>query len=286
MGPGAVDVDIDPERPGLFTRPDYYDVLRRLRQESPVHAYAPHRWAVARYEDVRAVSRDPARFCSGQGVLMHDPKRDGNELPGSILHMDPPRHAEWRKVASRWFTPRAVARLEERAREIVRSALDRVDPSVRIDLVDAVTAPIPVAVIAELLGIGDASDADLRRWSDACIESPDDDPSGDDVLANMAAVGELLEHLNAHVVARRAEPRDDLLSVLVEASVEGRPMRDEEIVMYCMSVLVAGNETTRHLLSGTVEALARHPDQRAALVADADPAVRSTAVEECLRWVT
>lgn len=286
MGAGAVDLDIDPERPGLFTRSDYYEVLARLRRESPVHGYAPHRWAVTRYDDVRAVSRDPERFCSGQGVLMHDPKRNGDDLPGSILHMDPPRHAEWRKVASRWFTPRAVARLEERVRAVVRAVFDEVDPAAPVDLVDAVTAPIPVLVIAELLGIGGASPEDLRRWSDACIESPDDDPSGDDLLANMAAVGELLEHLHAQVQARRDALRDDLLSVLVGAAVEGRPLRDDEIVMYCLSVLVAGNETTRHLLSGMVEALAAHPDQRAALVTDADPAARATAVEECLRWVT
>jgi cytochrome P450 len=245
-----------------------------------VYGYAPHRWAVARYDDVRAVSRDPERFCSGQGVLLHDPKRDGAELPGSILHMDPPQHAEWRKVGSRWFTPRAAARLEQRVRAVVGEVLDEVTPGEPIDVVDAVTAPIPVLVIAELLGLGDADRSDLRRWSDACIEGADDAEAAE----NMAAVGELLEFLQASVRARRERPGDDLLSVLAGAEVEGRPMGDDEVVLYCMSLLVAGNETTRHLLSGSVALLAEHPDQRASL--RADPTMAPGAVEECLRVVT
>lgn len=285
---GAVESDsdivIDPEQPDLFTRPDYFDVLARLRQESPVHPYAPHRWAVTRYEDVRTVSRDPQRFCSGRGVLIHDPVRDGAELAGSILHMDPPRHGEWRKVASRWFTPRAVTRLEAHTRTIVRQVLDEVPVGEPVDLVDALTAPVPILVIAELLGLTGVDRADLRRWSDACIDSQEDDPDGSVQLANMEAVGELLAVLDGATKARRAEPHDDLLSVLVGAEVEGRPMRDDEVVLYAMSVLVAGNETTRHLLSGSVELLAHHPDQRARLAGQ--PGGLGDAVEECLRWVT
>jgi cytochrome P450 len=274
----------DPGCAGLSTRPDYFDVLRTLRAEAPVYGYAPHRWAVTRYDDVRAVSRDPERFCSGQGVLMHDPKRDGAELPGSILHMDPPQHAEWRKVGSRWFTPRAVAWLEQRVRAVVREVLGEVTPGEPLDVVDAVAAPIPVLVIAELLGVGDADRSDLRRWSDACIEGPDDDPEGGDAVAKALAVGELLEFLHAHTRARRERPGDDLLSALASAEVEGRAMGDDEVVLYCMSLLVAGNETTRHLLSGSVALLAEHPDQRMEL--RADPTMTTRAVEECLRMVT
>jgi cytochrome P450 len=277
-------LQFDPEVAGLSTRPDYFDLLRRLRAEAPVYGYATNRWAVASYEDVRAVSRDPERFCSAQGVLLHDPRRDGAELPGSILHMDPPQHAEWRKVGSRWFTPRGVARLEDQVRAVVGDVLDEVTPGEPLDAVETVAAPIPVLVIAELLGIGNADRSDFRRWSDACIESTDEEPGGDAAMANVLAVGELLEFLNAHTRARREQPRDDLLSELVAAEVEGRGMRDDEVVMYCLSLLVAGNETTRHLLSGSVSLLAEHPDQRTTLLAD--PTVTPGAVEECLRWVT
>ncbi|MEZ5207840.1 MAG: hypothetical protein R2690_12875 [Acidimicrobiales bacterium] len=248
---GLDELGIDPGVAGFFTRPDYADVLARLRAEAPVFAYTPGSWTVARYDDVRAVSRDPETFCSGQGVLMLDPVRDGATLPGSILHMDPPVHAEWRKVASRWFTPRAVAQLSERVHARTVEVLDRVEPGSEVDFVDAVAAPIPVLVIAELLGVGDADEQDFRRWSDACIEGAEDDTDHEaEGLEKMAAVGELMAFLGEHVSARRAEPGDDLLSLLVTAEVEGRALTDDEVVMYCLSILVAGNETTRHLLSG------------------------------------
>ncbi|MCB1250094.1 MAG: cytochrome P450 [Acidimicrobiales bacterium] len=282
---GLDELGIDPGVAGFFTRPDYADVLARLRAEAPVFAYTPGSWTVARYDDVRAVSRDPETFCSGQGVLMLDPVRDGATLPGSILHMDPPVHAEWRKVASRWFTPRAVAQLSERVHARTVEVLDRVEPGSEVDFVDAVAAPIPVLVIAELLGVGDADEQDFRRWSDACIEGAEDDTDHEaEGLEKMAAVGELMAFLGEHVSARRAEPGDDLLSLLVTAEVEGRALTDDEVVMYCLSILVAGNETTRHLLSGAAAALYEHPDQRALLRRDAD--AMDGAVEECLRWVT
>jgi cytochrome P450 len=283
----VVDLDqleLDPETAGLFTRPDYYEVLRRLRREAPVRRYAPHSWTVAGYQDVRAVSRDPERFCSGQGVLMNDPKREGADLPGSILHMDPPDHARWRKVASRWFTPRTVAALEADVRTITCGVLDECTAGDRIDLVDAIAAPIPVLVIAALLGLGDGERGDFRRWSDACIEGADEDPDGEAAMAAMLAVGELLEFLRGHVVDRRTRPRDDLLSALVAADVDGQALTDDEVVMYCLSLLVAGNETSRHLLSGSLGALHDEPDQRALLVDR--PHEAPDVVEECLRWVT
>ena len=286
-GPGMGDptaLDIDPERVGLFTRDDYFDLLARLRREAPVFGYAPHSWTVASYALVREVSRDPERFRSGGGVLMNDPVRAGAELPGSILHMDPPVHAAWRKVGSRWFTPRAAARLEDQIRAETVAVLDAVAPGDEVDLVAEVAAPIPVLVIAELLGVGDAGRSDLRRWSDACIEGSDeDDPAAAE--RSMVAVGELLGFLTEHTVARRTDPRDDLLSELVTAEVDGRLLEDHEVVMYCMSLLVAGNETTRHLISGSVAALSEHPDQ-VRILAGADDAALSVAVEECLRWVT
>ncbi len=280
MQAAPADLSLDPEQPGLFNRPDYFEVLARLRRQSPVHRYAPGSWVVSRYDDVRSVSRDPARFCSGRGVLMNDPIRRGAELPGSVLHMDPPVHGPWRKLVSRWLTPRAVAALEDSVRAVAADVLDEVPAGEAIDLVDAVAAPLPVLVIAELLGIADADRRDLRRWSDACIDGADEA----DADAAMASVGELLAFLGAEVAARRANPGDDLLSALVGAEIDGRPLGDDEVVMYCMSLLVAGNETARHLLSGSVLALAQHPDQRATLAAD--PAALPSAVEECLRWVT
>ncbi len=143
-------------------------------------------------------------------------------------------------------------------------------------------APLPVLAIAELLGIPDADRSDFRRWSDAAIAATDgmNDLSAEDITA----MGELGAFLHAHAEARAADPGDDLVSALVGAEVQGRPMTPGEIVMFSLTLLVAGNETTRHLLSGSLIALAQHPEQRAALAAD--PSGLPGAVEECLRWVT
>jgi cytochrome P450 len=281
--PGAR-YDIAPETPGLFTRADYYELLAELRRDAPVYEYAPGSWTVARYDDVREVSRDPDRFCSGRGVLMNDPMRNAGEIHGSILHMDPPAHAPWRRLVSRRFTPRAVATLTGSVRAAAHAVLDEVDGldgvqrGEAIDFVDRVAAPFPVLVIAELLGIADADRDQFRRWSDAAISSTDaETPAVDDLAA-------LYRFLVDPVRERRDRPTDDIASTLANAEVEGRRVSTAEAVGYCLALLVAGNETTRHLVSGSVLALSQHRAQRALLVADRSRI--DTAVEECLRWVT
>jgi cytochrome P450 len=269
---------LNPEIIGSFTAADYYDALARLRRSEPVREYAPNSWTVARYEDVRTVSRDPDRFCSGRGVLLNDPLRSGNRIEGSILHMDPPEHAPWRSLVSRRFTPRAVASLEARVRGVARSVLAEVPPGEEIDFVDAIAAPFPVLVIAELLGIDDDDLQKFRRWSDAAIESPD---RPGEALEDLTA---LFQFLIAHVDRRRGEPTADIASAVVHAEVAGDPVTTREAVGYLLSLLVAGNETTRHLVSGSACALAEHPDQRALLARE--PERIAGAVEECLRWVT
>jgi cytochrome P450 len=187
-------------------------------------------------------------------------------------------HAPWRGLVTRRFTPRAVGSLEARVRSVARSVLAEVPADQEIDFVDRVAAPFPVLVIAELLGI-DAHDRDkFRRWSDAAIDSPD---RPDDNLADLSA---LYQFLIAHVKERRAAPRDDIASAVVRAEVEGTPITTAEAVTYLLALLVAGNETTRHLVSGGAYALAEHPEQRARLTRE--PARVPAAVEECLRWVT
>jgi cytochrome P450 len=277
--------ELDPETPGLFTRDDYFDLLAELRRDAPVHEYAPGSWTVARYDDVREVSRDPARFCSGRGVLMNDPLRNAGEIHGSILHMDPPYHAPWRQLVSRRFTLRATATLTDAVRASARAVLDEISAGETVDFVDRVAAPFPVLVIAELLGIADADRDDFRRWSDAAISSPDaETPALDDLAA-------LYRFLVDRVRARRdrhdaggERDGDDIVSTLATAEIDGRRVSTAEAVGYCLALLVAGNETTRHLVSGSALALAAHPDQRDALAGDHTRI--AAAVEECLRWVT
>ena len=272
---------IDPRDAAFFARDDYYEVLAKLRAEDPVHPCGPGFWAVTRYEDIRNLSRDPAHFCSGQGALVNDPIRSrGTPMLGrSILHMDPPEHAVFRKLVNRQFTPRALAGLEESIRKSASSLLDAAEAGTEIDFVAELAAPFPLTVIAELLGIDEADRADFRRWSDAAIESPDLPPG-----ETMAALGELSGYIVEHIRVKRDQPGEDLVSLLVGSEVDGQPLSKEELFMFLLTLLVAGNETTRTLVSGSAIVLSEHPDQRAALAAD--PSLLPGAVEECLRWVT
>jgi len=267
--------------PGFYLRPDYHEVLSWLRRNEPVFPTADGMVAVSRYEDVRDISRDPERFVSGRGVLINDPLRDvgsGGLGAFSILHLDPPVHAAYRSVVNRLFTPRSVAPLEERIREVVRGALDAVPDDEPLDLVDLLAAPIPIAVIAELLGMDGTDGEQLRRWSDATIETADGPPGG-----SADGMGELLGFL-ADRVRSSASDGEGLAGMLATTPVGDRLLDEGEVIGFLLTLLVAGNETTRTLLSGGVEALARHPDQQMALAADRS--LLAPAVEEMLRWVT
>jgi cytochrome P450 len=275
------DDTIDPRDPAFFTRPDYHDVLANLRAEAPIYQYAPGLWTVARYTDIRDLSRDPGHYCSGQGALVNDPRRDLESPMGasSILHMDPPEHSAFRSLLNRRFTPRALSSLADSIGETARRVIDGAPSDVEIDFVETLSSPFPLAVIAELLGIADTDRQDFRRWSDAAIESPDLPPD-----ETLRALGELARFISDHIQSKRDAPGPDLVSVLVQSEVNGCPLSKEELFMFLLTLLVAGNETTRTLLSGAALVLDHHPGQRADLVAD--PALLPGAVEECLRWVT
>jgi len=273
---------IDPTTPGFFLRPDYYDVLARLRAEAPIFEVAPGIKTVARYDDIREISRDPARFCSGRGVLANDPIREGASIEGSILHMDPPTHNRWRKVLNRDFTTRALSRMEAQVRAITVALLDAIPRGEVVDLVEVLTAPLPVLVICELLGVPEATRSEFRRWSDAAIVATDGRAalSPEDGVALM----EMVTFLGELAASKVAHPAEDIISVLVNADIDGHRPSAGELITFNMSLVVAGNETTRHLMSGSMIELAARPADRDALYADPDriPA----AVEECLRWVT
>lgn len=253
--------------------------LAALRRTCPVRWHEPDGfWALSRHADVCAVSKDPLRWSSGNGVLLSDQHRDVNPAE-SVLFLDPPQHGHYRRLVSRAFTPRRVATLEPRIRELTSGLLDAMDPTAPVELVDAVTAPLPLLVIAELLGIPGSDRADFRRWSDAVMAA-----ATDLTVANATVAMEMLVYFDAALDLRTTEPADDLLTALVTAEVDGERLTRPEQLGFCMSLLVAGNETTRALLSGGILALAEQPDQRAAVARD--PSGTPAAVEEALRWVT
>ena len=274
--------DLVVTEPGFFLRDDYYDTLAWLRATAPAHRLRDGMWLISRYEDIRAISRQPDLFSSRHGAIINDPLRaaEPNDEAGSLIHLDPPIHADYRKVLNRRFTPRSVGSYEAAIRAEADRAFSGLSVGDEIDAVEQIASPVPVAVIAELLGISDGDRSDFRRWSEAIIEISDN--PGDASVA--AAAAELFVFLDEHVRARAAQPAEDLISTILGVEVGGAPMTHEQVMMFCLTLLVAGNETTRSLLSGAIEVLADHPDQRAALAED--PALLPNAIEECLRWVT
>ncbi len=260
-----------------FLAGDPFPALRRLRAEAPVHWHpTPGFWALTRHEDVLAVSRDPAAFCSSRGILLSDIERP--VMPRqSIIYIDPPEHAKYRKLVQPAFAPGRLRALEDRIAELVRDLLDRMEANGPIDFVDALGAPLPLLVIADMLGVPGADRARFKRWSDAIIEA-----GTEPTAENMAQSVELLEYFGGVIAGRRERPGDDLVSLLVHSEIDGERLEEFDLLMFCMTLLVAGNETTRNLLAHGALALATHPDQRALLAGD--PSLMPRAVEEMLRW--
>ena len=268
-------------RPALHA-PDFYagdpfPAYRWLRAEAPVYWHdAPGFWAVTRHEDVIAVSRDPASFCSSQGTMLADLTRP--IMPRqSILYIDPPDHVKYRKLVQPGFSPSRLKQLEPRVRQLARTLAAELDTGSAVDFVDGFAARLPLLVIAEMLGVPASDRAQFQRWSDLIIEV-----TTEQTPENMAASVELLGYFGTVIAERRAQPRNDLISTLVSAEVDGERLEEFDLLMFCMTLLVAGNETTRNLLSHGALALATHPAQHAALAAD--PARIPAAVEEMLRW--
>jgi cytochrome P450 len=260
-----------------FLAGDPFPAFRRLRAEAPLHWHpTPGFWALTRHEDVLAVSRDPAAFCSSRGILLSDIERP--IMPRqSIIYIDPPEHAKYRKLVQPAFAPGRLRALEDRIAELVRDLLDRIEADGPIDFVDAFAAPLPLLVIADMLGVPGADRARFKRWSDAIIEA-----GTEPTAENMAQSVELLEYFGGVIAGRRERPGDDLVSLLVHSEIDGERLEEFDLLMLCMTLLVAGNETTRNLLAHGALALATHPDQRTLLAGD--PSLMPRAVEEMLRW--
>jgi len=275
--------DFAPDHPEFFLG-DPHAAFRRLRREDPLPWYpgTGGAWCVLKHADVLAVSRDPARFTSTRGVQIGIGSATARPpgVPPTILEMDPPEHNRHRKLVIRAFTPASAARLETMVRQIARECVDAIEPGSVVDLVDALAVPVPMYVIAEMLGVPRSDRAAFKRWSDSMIEAG----GGRRSAATDAMLGEMLTYFQAVLGERRRAPKDDLVSTLARAEIEGVRLSDPEILMFCVTLLAAGNETTRNLISGGTLLLMRNPDEKRRLLSA--PPLLPNAVEEMLRWWT
>ncbi|NNL68264.1 MAG: cytochrome P450 [Myxococcales bacterium] len=250
-----------------------------MRENAPVFFDPDGRvHGVSRHADVQYVSKHPELFCSGQSS-----RPDAPAMP-SMINLDDPLHMQRRNLVNRGFTPRRVREHEPRIREICRELIAKVRGRETFDFVHEIAAPLPLLMIGDLLGVAEEDHDDLLRWSDAMIAGTRRDAPEDVAERAATAFTEFAEYHRRVVADRRASPRDDLVSILVHAEVDGQRLDDEALLHENLLILIGGDETTRHVISGGMEALIRNPEQRERL--HADPARIPRAVEEMLRWVS
>jgi len=262
-----------------FYAGDPYPAYCELRATTPVCWNDVTKfWALLKYEDIRFVSSSPALFTSTKGITIPDPAMPSPVQEGNLIFSDPPRHRQLRKLINSGFTRRRVAVLEPKIRQIVRGILDGIEPGSVHEFAEEIAAPLPTRMIAELIGAPPDDWEQFRAWSDAATGTADPEIE----LDSFVAMGQLFEYFQKLIAARRAEPRDDLLSVLAEAEIDEHRLTDEDLLNFAFLLLVAGNETTRNLIALGTLALISHPDQRRLLVEN--PALIPGAVEEMLRW--
>jgi cytochrome P450 len=267
---------------------DPHTAFRRLRAEDPLHWYEAGRfWCATRHAEVSEISRRPRTFSSAHGTQLFEiPLRLGGQSLGmeeaarTIIRMDPPAHNRHRKLVIGAFTPRMIAALEPRARALARESVASIRPGEPFDFVERVAIPLPMFMIAELLGVPSSDYEAFRRWSDVMIETGASGPRPE----TLGTVTELFGYMVAKAADRRREPRQDVLTQLALAELDGERLGDAELGAFCLTLLVAGNETTRNLIAGGMRLLLEHPAQWRKLCAD--PALVPNAVEEMLRYVS
>ena len=263
-----------------FYAGDPFPHYARLRAEAPLVWHEdPGVWIASRYAEVLAVSRDPARLCSSKGIMTFE---IGVEYPSppTMMHTDPPEHTGYRQAVAVGFRPSRIKALEVSVRERVSRLVDSLPAGEVIDIVHHLAAPLPLMMICSLLGLPEDEWTTFLEWSDAAI--PGAAPMSDERRAELMAESEGV--LRAHIEERRRVVGEDYVADLVAADIDGRPLTDDEIYMIVNQLLIAGNETTRNLISGGLVALAESPAQWRRL--RDDPGLVPTAVEELLRWTT
>ena len=236
-------------------------------------------FGVALHEDIMAVSKDAERFCSGRGSR----PEPGSWNP-SMINLDDPEHKRHRNLVNRGFTPKRLQAHEARIRALCTKLIDAVCERGECEFVRELAAPLPLIVIGNMLGMPEEDFGTLLRWSEDMLLATNSSAT-DEVRAGAArAALQWFAYAAETIAARRRQPTDDLVSLLVHGELDGDRLRDDEIMHETLLILVGGDETTRHVITEGTLALIRHPEQRARL--EADPAGLPVAIEEMLRWVT
>ena len=258
--------------PALLDNP--YPIYQKWREEMPIWwAEDINAWVLSRYDDVRGVLKDAQLFSSNS---MGEMQEQAMALP--LLTDDPPRHTQLRAIVNKAFTSRTLKQMEVEVAELVEEMLDDIAGQNVVDISASFTIPLPVVIIARLMGIPADRKDDFKRWSDA-LTGTGEATSLEDRLPDIMAMAEYFQSI---IDDRRANPGEDLISIVVQAKVEEDFLVDQDIVGFCIVLLIAGNETTTNLLSNLLNHLANHPETWNEL--RSDPGKIDAAAEEILRF--
>ncbi len=284
-----VAVQFNPLLPEVRANP--YPLYHQLREEEPVHwSELMEAWVLTRYDDVSALLKD-SRFSADRRKANNRFAREaaarleeGGPLADAttMLGADPPEHTRLRGLVSKAFTPRVVESMRPHIQEIVDSLLDDVQESGHMDIIGDLAYPLPVIVIAEMLGVPPADRDDFKRWSDDIVATLGPLVAPEVLEQARISIQEMADYFSAVIAERRREPREDLLSGLIAAEERGEVLSEEELLATCILLLAAGNETTTNLIGNGMLALLRHPEQLEKL--RDRPSLTESAVEELLRY--
>jgi cytochrome P450 len=285
-----VTAEFNPMGPGMLGNP--YAMYRALREQAPIY-WSPmmEAWIFTRYDDVDFILADP-RFSADRSrgrnrfsemVAAQEQEFGPFSRVQTMLSSDPPDHTRLRRLVSKAFTPRAVENLRPRIHEIVDQLLDSAEKMGEFDLVNEIAYPLPVIVIAEMLGVPPEDRPSFKRWSTDVVQTLGGPFTPQDVFDKArVSLEELATYLRDFIADRRAKPREDLISWLVAAEDQGNILSEDEIFATTILLLIAGNETTTHLIGSGMLALFRNPEEMQRL--RDDPSLLPSAVEELLRY--
>jgi cytochrome P450 len=278
-----------------FYLDDPYPMYQRMRAEAPVFWYTPRDvWALSRYHDIRSVLRQGQLWISSPGTFLHDANRRSEvAVAGSMFGeggeqlsvTDPPRHTELRRVSAATFNPRWLARLTPAIEGFCDQLLDQIVPGEPFDFVKAVAEKLPIHTACALLGLPGDNVEDIIRWSDELEYAVSTDLPPEQLAATSSDFFDsIVGYVREQLAFKRTHPGDDFLSALLSAELDNDKLSEANVLMFAITAIAAGNDTTRALLSGTVSTLAAYPDQLATLAANRE--LVGPAIEEVLRWVT
>jgi len=289
---------VDLIHPDVYVEHGYpHDAWTWLRNNDPVRFIerpsGSSYWAITKHADIMAIGKDPKRFLNEPILVLDFEDRAGAgafQPPQTLIQMDPPKHHGFRQLISRRFTPRALKKIEKDIHDIAYEIVDALfeqGEEGECDFVQKVSAPLPIAVIAWLLGVPRSDWELIFRWTNEIIGAGDPEYQKEGADSNataQAAMIEVFQYMTKLMEDKRKNPADDIASALVHAEVDGKKLEPLEVLSYYFIIIIAGNETTRNATSGGMLALIEHQDQLRRL--QKKPELLPSAIEEIVRWTS